>query len=245
MNKSFSNVINNKTASIYYEVYGEGDALVLLHGNGENLEYFKHQIEYFSKKFKVIAIDTRGHGKSSKGSIPFDFWIFADDVISVLDNLNVEKTHILGFSDGGNTALHLALKYSDRIRSLILNGANFKVSGVKFLVQFPVILGYYLSSFFSIFYEKAKINRDILSLMVNNPKLTEEDLRKIKIPTLVVAGDKDMIKSSHTKLISNLIKDAELNIIPNSTHFVALENSREFNYVIEEFLSKHKIKSNL
>ncbi|WP_252250735.1 alpha/beta hydrolase [Clostridium sp. ZBS13] len=242
MSKSYSNIINNKTANIYYEVHGKGEALVLLHGNGENLEYFKNQIEYFSNKYMVIAIDTRGHGKSTKGNIPFDFWLFSDDVISILDKVNIKKAHILGFSDGGNTALHLGLKYPDRIRSLILNGANFNPNGVKFLVQAPVILGYYLSIIFSLCSNKAKNNRDILNLMVNEPKLSKEQLEKIKIPTLVIAGDNDMIKENHTKLISRLIENSEVNIISNSSHFVAAENPKEFNKIVEDFLNKHKIE---
>ncbi|NFH79705.1 alpha/beta hydrolase [Clostridium botulinum] len=241
MNESYSDIITNKTADIYYEVYGNGEPIVFLHGNGENLEYFKNQIEYFSNKYMVIAIDTRGHGKSTKGNIPFDFWLFADDVISVLDSLNIKKVHILGFSDGGNTALHLGLKYHNRIKSLILNGANFNPNGVKFLVQAPVIMEYYISRLFSLFSNKAKNNRDILNLMVSNPKLSEEQLQKIKIPALVVAGDNDMIKENHTKLISRLIQNSEVNIISNSSHFVASENPKEFNNVVEDFLNKHKI----
>lgn len=238
MNKVCSNIIKNKTANIYYEIYGEGEVIVFLHGNGENLEYFKYQIEYFSKKYKIIAIDSRGHGKSSKGKLKFDFWLFANDVIAVLNNLNINKVHVLGFSDGGNTALHLALKYPDRVKSLILNGSNFKPSGVKVLVQLPVLLEYYSLIIFSIFSKNIKERIDILNLMVNNPNLKEEDLNKIKIPTLVVVGDKDMIKEKHTHLIANLIENSEISIIPNSTHFVAMENPIEFNSVMERFLSK-------
>ena len=98
-------------ATLYYEVTGQGHPLVLLHGNGEDSTYFEHQVPVFSQLYQVIAIDTRAHGRSTRGNAPLDFYLFADDVIAVLDDLGLQKAHILGFSDGGNIALHTVLKY--------------------------------------------------------------------------------------------------------------------------------------
>ena len=107
-----------------YEEKGQGFPLIMLHGNRQNLTYFKNQIDFFSKKYKVIAIDTRGHGRSPAGNAPCTIRQFADDLNDFMEQKNIEKAHILGFSDGGNTAAVFALNHSEKIGKLILSGAN-------------------------------------------------------------------------------------------------------------------------
>ena len=116
---------------LYYEKAGDGEPLILLHGNGEDGTYFKHQMEYFSKDYRVIAIDTRGHGKSPRGEKPFTIRQFAEDLNGFMEEQGMEKAHLLGFSDGGNIALAFALRYPGKVESLILNGANLCPAGVK------------------------------------------------------------------------------------------------------------------
>ena len=110
---------------------GEGFPLILLHGNGEDAGYFEHQMEPFAKHFRVIALDTRGHGQTPRGEAPFTIRQFADDLLSFMDLHNIGKAHILGFSDGGNIAMVFALAHPGRIGKLILDGANLDASGVK------------------------------------------------------------------------------------------------------------------
>ena len=132
---------------LYYKEAGKGFPLILLHGNGENGGYFEHQIGYFQDKYRVIALDTRGHGKSPRGEKPFTIRQFAEDLHDFMDEQEIEKAHILGFSDGGNTALIFALKYPRRVGRLILNGANLDALGVKPSTQIPIVLGYRAASF--------------------------------------------------------------------------------------------------
>ena len=134
--------------SLHYEERGIGMPLILLHGNGEDLTYFKHQIEHFSKSRRVIAVDTRGHGKSPRGTAPFTLAQFAEDLLRFLNERKLEKADILGFSDGGNIALLFALTHPERVGKLILNGANLSPKGVKAWVQIPVVIGYRIASFF-------------------------------------------------------------------------------------------------
>lgn len=107
--------------SLYYEKRGAGEPLVLLHGNGEDGSYFLHQMEAFSREFLVYALDTRGHGRSPRGSAPFTISQFAEDLLAFLDEQGLKRVNLLGFSDGGNIALTFALRHPERVRRLVLN----------------------------------------------------------------------------------------------------------------------------
>lgn len=216
---------------------GQGQPLILLHGNGESCDYFEHQIPCFSKDYRVIAIDTRGHGKSPRGEKPFTIKQFAEDLKDFMDAKGITKANILGFSDGGNIALEFALKHPERIEKLILNGANLFPSGVKPLYQWPIEIGYRMAKLFANKDEKAKKNAEMLGLMVNEPHIEPSELARLTIPVLVIAGKKDMIKESHTRLIYKSLPDAQMNII-DGDHFIANKNHEAFNRVVERFLRK-------
>lgn len=222
---------------LHYIEKGEGFPLILLHGNGEDSGYFVHQIEYFAKKYRVIAVDTRGHGKSPRGEAPFTIRQFADDLKEFMDEMQMERAHVLGFSDGGNIAMIFAMKYPERVEKVILDGANLDGRGVKFTVQLPIILRYYFASIFAKRNPEAKKNAELLGLMVKDPNVKPEELRQIKARTLVVAGDKDLIKESQTRAIAENIPDAELAFVPGD-HWVANKNPEGFNKAVEKFLAE-------
>ena len=131
--------------SLHFVEQGRGKPLILLHGNGEDGSYFKHQINCFSANYRVIAIDTRGHGQSPRGEKPFTIVQFADDLQDFMDENGIDQAILLGFSDGGNIALTFALKYPKRVEMLILNGANLFPSGVKARYQWPIEIGYHIA----------------------------------------------------------------------------------------------------
>ena len=216
---------------------GQGQPMILLHGNGENCDYFEHQISHFSKQYHVIALDTRGHGQSPRGEKPFTIKQFAEDLHDFMDEKGIEKAVILGFSDGGNIALTFALKYPEQVEKMIVDGANLFPSGVKPLYQWPIELGYRIAKIFSRKSEKAKQNSEMLGLMVNEPHIEPSELSHLTMPVLVVAGTKDMIKESHTRLIYKSLPNAQMNIIEGD-HFVANKNAEAFNKVVDEFLRK-------
>lgn len=219
----------------YYIEQGKGFPLILLHGNGEDCSYFLHQMAPFAQHFRVLAIDTRGHGKTPRGERPFTIRQFADDLLAFMDQHAIEKAHILGFSDGGNIAMVFALAHPERVERLILNGANLDASGVKRKIQIPIEIGYRIARLFAGMSPKAKRNAEMLGLMVNDPNVKPEELARMQCPTLVVAGDKDMIKDQHTRLIATSIPEAALSIIPGS-HFIANQRPEAFNEVVLRFL---------
>lgn len=222
---------------LYYQEKGQGEPLILLHGNGEDSTYFVNQVDYFANKYRVIAVDTRGHGKSPRGTADFTMRQFVEDLYHFMEDLQLEKANILGFSDGGNIALLFAIKYPQKVDRLILNGANLNGKGVKPSVQIPVIFGYKIASLFAKRIDNARKNAEILGLMVNDPNIEESQLEQVTARTLVIAGAKDMIKDSHTRLIYEKLPDAELVILPGD-HFIANKNPEEFNRAVEQFLEE-------
>jgi len=220
-----------------YIEQGQGQPLILLHGNGESCDYFEHQISFFAKEYHVIAIDTRGHGKSPRGEKPFTIVQFAEDLHDFMDEKGITKANLLGFSDGGNIALTFALKYPERIDKMIIDGANLFPRGVKALYQWPIEVGYRIAKLFSKKSEQAKRNAEMLGLMVNEPHIDPMELARLSMPILVVAGTKDMIKDAHTRLIYKSLPNAQLSIIEGD-HFVANKNANAFNKVVDEFLRK-------
>ena len=220
---------------LHYTETGTGEPLVFLHGNGEDGSYFVHQTAFFSKHYRVIAVDTRGHGKSPRGSAPFTIRQFAEDLNEFLDERGIQQANLLGFSDGGNIALVFAIRYPERVKRLILNGANLDPAGVRPTVQIPIVLGYRMASLFAKKSADAKQNAELLGLMVNDPNIDPEELAKVTAPTLVIAGTKDMIRESHTRKIAEALPNAKLAILPGN-HFIANRNPEEFNRVVEAFL---------
>ena len=114
-------------ARIAYYDAGRGKPLVLLHGNGEDSSYWKAQIPEFTRFFRVIAVDSRGHGASEAGTRGLSFELMAQDLKTLLDTLGIQKAHILGFSDGGNLAIKFALMFPTYVDKLILTGANVEM----------------------------------------------------------------------------------------------------------------------
>lgn len=226
--------------SLYYQEKGEGTPFIFLHGNGDSGDYFENQTEYFSRVFKTICIDTRGHGRSPRGTAPFTMEQFADDLNIFLEGKGVSDIILLGFSDGANIAMKFALKYQGKLKALILNGGNLNTKGVKAKIQIPIEIGYRTARLFAKKSHDAKKNTEILGLMVNEPNIDPESLKSITVPTLVIAGTNDMIKEKHTRQIAENIHDSELSILKGD-HFIASKQADLFNKEVERFLEKNGI----
>ncbi len=220
----------------YYDV-GRGTPLVLLHGNGEDSGYWHQQIPEFIRFYRVIAVDSRGHGRSESGARGLSFAMMADDLKAVLDACGIRKAHILGFSDGGNLAIKFALTYPAYVDKLILNGANVEMfRGVKPQVQLPVCLGYGLLTAMRPFSKKAARKRDVLGLMVHDYGVTMDDLRCIAAPTLLIVGEHDLIRAAQTREMADKIPNCRVEVFRDGDHFVAAKQPSRFNRTVVEFL---------
>ena len=221
--------------TLHYTEQGSGKPLILLHGNGEDGSYFKNNIPCFSQSFRVIAVDTRGHGQSPRGTGPFTLNRFSDDLKSFMDGMKIEKASVLGFSDGANIAILFALKYPEHVDRLVLDGANLFPLGLKLPVWLELKAAGARASVKPARTEKDVRNRELLRLMTRAPRISSSELSAIKAPTLVVAGTNDMIRESHTRLIGKSIPGSRIRFIEGD-HFIAEKNSAAFNDCVMRFL---------
>lgn len=219
---------------LYYEVYGEGEPILMIHGNGGSFSCFENQVVEFSKHFKVVLVDCRGRGNSSyQKGVELTFELQVEDINLFLDKLNIKKTNILGWSDGGIIGLLLAIKHPETVNKLVASGANIFPDGALHQEE--------LKKWTTDLENNNKNHENDLAIDLNNldinyPNLKYSDLNVIKSKTLIIAGDHDEIKSEHTLKIYESIPDAQLAILPNSTHSALIENSTLFNEIVLRFL---------
>lgn len=221
----------------FYKEKGNGNVMILLHGNNGDCDYFSNQIEYFSHKYRVIALDTRGHGKTPRGTKQFTLRVFADDLYEFMCGMNIEKADIVGFSDGANIAMLFALKYPRCVDRLVLNGGNLNGEGVDEALQNSITEEYRGLVLTPDKTKEQKRLEEMLSIMVNDPDIKPAELSEIHARTLVIAGTEDLIKREHTELIYNSLPNAEL-VFLNGGHLIAAECSEEFNKVLDVFLKR-------
>ena len=215
---------------LHYVEYGSGEPLILLHGNGEDGSYFARQMAPFAQRYCVFAVDTRGHGKTERGAAPFTLGQFADDLLGFMDVHGIPQANLLGFSDGANIALIFALRHPERVRKLVLNGANLFPEGLTEETRRQIDAEYRDALAAG---DERRI--ELVRLMVDEPHIDPSELERLGMPVLVVAGTDDMIEESHTRLIAASIPGSQLAIL-EGTHFVAAENPDAFNRAVMSFL---------
>lgn len=222
-------------AAIHWESTGSGEPLILLHGNGEDMSVFSAQTAEFSKHFRVMTIDSRGHGSSLAGGDKLSLYDMAEDLISVMDAAGVKKANILGFSDGGNIAMIFASRHPEMVDRLILSGANSDPGGLALRFYLPMRIFQTAATIASPFSKNACRRKELLDLMVLEPKLTRHDLGRISAKTLITAGEKDMITRSHTEYLHRCIRDSQLLWFPGG-HFTPFERTESYNAAVLDFL---------
>lgn len=215
--------INVNNLNIYYEVYGEGKPIILLHGNSETHEIFDKLIDKLKDNYKVYAIDSRCHGKS-EDTIYISYNLMRDDIIGFIQKLNIEKPILYGFSDGGIIGLLIAIKEPDILSKLIVSGANLNPKGMKTVMRTFIKL--------VCLFSKDKL----FKMMLKEPNISIEELKTIRIPTVVLAGEKDVIKLKHTKQISGNIQNSKLEIIKNENHGSYIIHSDKIYDILKKYI---------
>ena len=223
---------------IYYEEYGSGEPLLLLHGNGQSIAAFNQQIPELAKKYHVIAVDTRGHGKTEDKGDKFTYDLFAQDMNALLDKLHIDSANIVGWSDGGNTGLIMAMKYPKKVKKLVTMGAVIFCDSTVVSQDLLNELKFGIEEMKHAKTPEEKNELKKTMLLRDEPNYKFTDLKKIKCPVLVMAGENDIVKLNHTKGIAAAIPKGELYIAPKKTHYFPQEDAAAFNKVVLDFLQK-------
>jgi pimeloyl-ACP methyl ester carboxylesterase len=242
-NKDVGKYINLNGAKHYYEVYGNGAPLLLIHGNSTPTRGWAPQIEYFSKKYKVYSIDCRGRGKSELGKDSLSYIQQAKDMSAFIRELKLDSFYIVGKSDGGIIAILLGIYYPEKIKKIVAFGANMEPDS-NALYPYAVIESHV---------ERIKADKMLAvgdtsknwlveqqryRMMEFQPHITAKDLQKINVPVLVMSTDRDLIKEEHTFFIYKNIPKANLCIVPNEKHQIAKFNPELFNSIVDKYLGE-------
>ena len=229
---------------VYYAVWGEGPPLILLHGGLGNTEYFGAQVPELAKSYKVIAMDSRGHGRTSRNAEPYSYALMAKDVIGLMDHLNIDKASIVGWSDGGIIGLDIAMNYPDRLDKLFAFGANTNVAGLKPGIDKDPTFAKYIENAGKDYERLSKTPKEyegfvnqIAQMWASQPDYKPEQLAKIKAPVAIADGEHDeAIRQEHNVEMAKAIPGAKLVILPGVSHFAMLQNPEQFNKAVLDFL---------
>ena len=216
-------VVNLNGVNIEYGIYGDLDAepLLLLPPNGGDMHSFDGSIlPEMAKHFKVICVSPRATGKSDWVEGGMTFEAMADDLANLLDYLNIEKTRIFGFSDGGNLGVVFTLAHQERVESLVIMGSNINTWGTNTFDQIQITYQYIILCIEAWLYDDIEYarRRDIKGMMVGQPSLTFEDISAIKVPVFNIYGEHDMIQRWHSKKITRSIEGAQELMIIGGGH---------------------------
>lgn len=242
-NKEAGKYIKLNGINLYYEVYGTGKPLILIHGNSTATKGWGAQIDYFSKKYKVYSIDCRGRGKSELGDDSLTYIQQARDVHAFIEQLKLDSVYILGKSDGGIVGILLGIYFPQHIQKIVAFGANMEPDtnalyplAVKDAHDGRVKADAMLAAKDGT--KNWKVEQQRNRMMEFQPHITAADLHKITLPVLVMSCDRDVIKEEHTFFIYKNIPKANLCILPNEKHGVAKLNPELFNTTVDTYLSE-------
>ena len=222
---------------LYYEIYGQGEPLLLIHGNGGKISTFRNQLDYFRKKYRVIAVDSREQGKSSDTTEEITYEKMAADLNGLLTQLKTGPVYVIGWSDGAINALLLGIHYPDKVKKIAAMAANLNPTEEAVYRDVWEWARNMIDQMPAAAKETPEGKRAIkvTSMMFSHPNIPFDELGKITAPTLVLAGDHDLIRDTHTLEIFHHIPQSQLCIFPDATHLIPWQRPNDFNTTIDRF----------
>jgi pimeloyl-ACP methyl ester carboxylesterase len=231
---------------LYWASFGDSQSptVILLHGGAGNSDHWANQVPALAAKFRVIVVDSRGHGRSTRDEKPMSYALMAEDLVGLMDALGVQRAALVGWSDGGAVALEVALRFPSRLTHLVAYGTNFNLGGLK--------KGGSSSTFTTYFARCAadaakrstpEAHRALLEALRpmwrTQPAHTPEELTHIHIPTLVLDGAHDeIIRREHSLEFARSVPSAKVVFIPDASHFALFQQPAAFNAALLEFLER-------
>jgi len=239
-NKATGRYYHIRGMQMYCEVYGQGTPLLMIHGNGGSISTFSRNIGYFAEHYRVIVADSRSQGHSADPRDSLTFEQMADDYADLLDSLHVPKANILGWSDGGITALLIGIRHPEKLAKMAISGANLWPDSTALVpAEWHDLQKDYAALKNRAPKNAAEKNHDkMVRLDAEQPHISLSQLHKIQCPVLVICGEYDIIKREHTQLIYNNLLHANLWVIPHDDHYTISEHVRTFNPRVDEFFRK-------
>ena len=226
-------------ANLYYETFGAGSPVLVLHSGLGSLEGMSNQIRALAKSHFVVAVDSRGHGRSTGANAPLSYSLMSNDMMKVLDHLRLDRVDVVGWSDGGVIGLDLAMRHPERVRRLVAIGANYDVDG---LMEDALPVGYVPRMPFRYWLlapdpsHWPALYREVATMWRTQPHYTLVELSHITAPTLVMAGQHDIVKREHTDQLAKAIPGSRESIIAGATHSVTIDKPDIVDQEIIDFL---------
>jgi len=229
---------------LYYEVYGTGEPLLLVHGNGGSIGELKAQIDHFRRRYKVIAMDSRDHGRSGDSPDKITYEKMTDDLAALLDHLQTGPAYVLGWSDGGIEALLLGIRHPARVKKIAAMAANLNPGGEAIYPEAIAVMKSMMDSMPAAAKETPEGRRElkVTQMVFDEPQIEPTALEAIAAPTLLLASDHDVIRDEHTLEIYHHIPNSQLCIFPNATHMVPYDDPVLFNGTVERFFRAPFVK---
>ena len=237
-NKAAGATFVHDGVTLYYETYGEGTPLLLVHGNGGSIGTLGAQIEHFKTKYKVIAMDSRDHGRSGDSAEPITYEKMTEDLAALLVHLQTGPVDVVGWSDGGIEALLLGLRHPDKVKKIVSMAANLNPGPDAFDPEVTALIKSMMElSEAAQKTPEGKRQLKVVGMMLKEPNISPALLGQVKAPTLVLASDHDLVRLEHILTIYKSLPNAELAIFPNRTHLIPYDDPEMFNSTVDHFLA--------
>ena len=236
--------VENDGARIWYAAYGAGSPVILLHGGLGNGGNWGYQVPALVENgYRAIVIDTRGHGRSTRNAKPFSYELLASDLTAVMDSLNIQKAHLIGWSDGACTALILASQTPARVSGVFFFACNMDPSGTKEF-EFTPVIGRCLSRHKKDYAELSstpdkfdEFSEAVGLMQSTQPNYSASDLAQIRVPVTIVHSEHDeFIKREHAEYLARSIPNAKIVHLHGVSHFAPLQRPELFNNTMFAFL---------
>jgi pimeloyl-ACP methyl ester carboxylesterase len=230
--------------TLYYEVYGQGEPVLLVHGNGGSIAWLKAQIEYFRTRYRVIAMDSRDQGKSGDSPDAITYEKMTDDLAALLDHLKSGPVNVLGWSDGGIEALLLGIRHPAKVKKIAAMAANLDPGDAAIYPEVKATFKSMMDAMPAAVRETPEGRRELkaMQMLFDEPHIAPAALEAITAPTLVLAGDHDVIRDGHTLEIYQHLPNGQLCIFPDATHMIPFDDPARFNAAVDRFFRTPFVK---
>ncbi len=245
-NKAAGATFVHDGVTLYYEAYGEGEPLLLVHGNGGSIGTLAAQIDYFKAKYRVIAMDSRDQGRSADSQGPITYEKMTDDLAALIDHLKIGPVDVVGWSDGGVEALLLGVRHPGKVKKIVSMAPNLNPGPDAFAPEVRALI----KSMMELPEEtrttpEGRRQLKVVGMMLKEPNIPPALLAKVTAPTLVLASDHDLVRLEHVVTVYRSLPNAQLAIFPNRTHLIPYDDPEQFNGMVDRFLAAPFKKINL